>query len=99
MLSSKSVRLTDADGCVPLVLAGCGTPALRRGQSFDKLCGDLMVRPRILPGDQFTIDNHVGLEIDSPSAYVAAGSFEGVRHVEVHLGVKDVIFDPLFFSR
>ena len=69
-----------------------------RGQCFDELFGDGMVRPWILAGNQLAIDNHIGLEIDAPRGHLTARSLERVRHVEVHLRVKNVIFDPLFFG-
>src|SRR5262245_17097586 len=66
-------------------------------QHLDEFLSYRMVGPRILTSDELAIDNHVGLEINRPSDHLAASRVECVRHVEIHLRVKDVVFDPLFF--
>src|SRR5215831_17213277 len=88
---------------------GCGCTAPRpvsrahavqpsqSAQCLDELGGNRMVGPRILTSDQLAIDNHVGLEIDSAARHLCASRFECVRHVEIQLCVKDLVFDYLFF--
>src|SRR5262245_2209406 len=66
-------------------------------QRLDELGGNQMVGPRILTRDELAIDNHVGVEIDSPGGHLAACSFERIRHVEIQLCVKDLGFDPFLF--
>src|SRR5262249_6947818 len=66
-------------------------------QCLDELGSNRMVGPRILTSDQLAIDNHVGSEIDRPGGHLAACGCKRVRHVEIHLCVKDVVFDPFFF--
>src|SRR5215510_3879568 len=66
-------------------------------QRFDQLGGNRMVGPRILSSDELAIDNHIGGEIDRPGGHLAACSLERIRHVEIHLCVKDVVLDPFLF--
>src|SRR5215831_13829286 len=67
-------------------------------QHLDELRGNLMVGPWILTSDELAIDNHVGLEIDCAGDYISTSCLKCVGHVEIHLRVKDVVFDPLFFG-
>src|SRR5215469_16597188 len=67
-------------------------------QHLDELRGNFMVGPWILTSDEFTIDNHVGLEIDCSGDYISTSCLKCVGHVEINLRVKDVVFDPLFFG-
>src|SRR5215468_874934 len=55
-----------------------------------------MVGPRVLTSNELAIDDDVRLEI-RPGAHLATRSIERIRHVEIHLRVKDVVFDPLLF--
>src|SRR5262245_10181070 len=74
-----------------------GRPACAISQRLDELRGNRMIGSRILTSDELAIDHHVGLEINGPSAHLAASRCECVWHIEIHFCVKDVVFDPLFF--
>src|SRR5262245_28801893 len=74
-----------------------GRPFVALSQRLDELRRNRMIRLGILASDEFAIDDYIGREI-RPGAHLAASGFERVRHVEIHLRVKDVVFDPLFFG-
>src|SRR5262247_2700354 len=81
----------------PPTLPRSGRPSFALRQRLDELRSNRMVGPRVLTSDELAINNHVGLEIDSAGRHLSASCFECVRHVEIHLCVKDVVFDPLLF--
>src|SRR5215813_582377 len=56
-----------------------------------------MIGPRVLASNELAIDDYVGLEVDPGCGHLAAGRVERLRHVEVHLRVKYVVFDPPLF--
>src|SRR5262245_641989 len=70
----------------------------RNLQRLDELSGNWMVRSWILTSDEFAIDNHVRREIDRAGGHLAASRAERIRHVEVHLRVKNLVLDPLLFG-
>src|SRR5271154_6955202 len=59
---------------------------------------DKMIRPWVLPGNEFTILDEVRLEIDSARGDVAPSYFQRIDHMEVHAAVEDLLLDPLFLA-
>src|SRR5688572_3387864 len=72
---------------------------LRRHRSalkrLDDASRDRFVGPGVLAGNELAVLNHVRVEIDRCDADVGAGRAQRVGHVEVQLGVKDVVLDDL----